>query len=466
MKIKRIRGIGWHSLLFISVGLAASFYCVRLPISTLNAQNNDDYVPGEVVVRIQPGTDIARLAADYGLASTPIDQFGKRAIYRMRITDGTFPPVRANQLAYDPMGRVVFAEPNYIEQTPESIGRLIWAHGGGPGEYKGQWAAERIRLSQAHTVTRGAGIVVAVLDTGIEKNHPAFAGRLIAGYDFVDLDSDPSEEGVYGKNLGYGHGTHVAGLVGLAAPDAKIMPVRVLDKDGIGNIWVLAEGLAYAADPDGNPGTSDGAHVINLSLGTRRKTNLLGQLVASLVKGNDDNDGSEIGGNDDGGIGGGGGTGGGDDDDDDGDDGGDDGDGGGQSFASSLVVKKGIVVVAAAGNRASSILEYPAAEDLAGVISVGASTISNRLATFSNWGWWVRVAAPGENVLSSVPGGGYGSWSGTSMSSPLVAGSAALVRAQNPHLYPNEVAQRMVNATIWISGSVPRQIDAALVLGH
>ena len=66
-------------------------------------------------------------------------------------------------------------------------------------------------------------------------------------------------------NLGFGHGTHVAGLVALTAPDAKIVPYRVLDENGEGNVWVLAEALLRAIDPDGNPAKDDGAHVINIS---------------------------------------------------------------------------------------------------------------------------------------------------------------------------------------------------------
>lgn len=109
-------------------------------------------------------------------------------------------------------------------------------------------AAERAVERGAYGQSR-AGVTVAVLDTGVDPNHPAFAGRLALGFDFVDFDADPREEGVAGVHAGYGHGTHVTGLIALVAPDAKIMPVRVLDQDGVGNIWVLAEGLLYASIP-------------------------------------------------------------------------------------------------------------------------------------------------------------------------------------------------------------------------
>src|SRR6185295_16802740 len=124
----------------------------------------------------------------------------------------------------------------------------------------------------------------ALLDTGVDTNHPALAGHLLPGRDFVDDDADPSEVG--DQQTGpYGHGTHVAGLVALVAPEAKIIPIRVLDERGVGNIWVLAEALAYAVDPDGDPATADGADVINLSLTTPRETKLIGNLIARACGG-------------------------------------------------------------------------------------------------------------------------------------------------------------------------------------
>ena len=162
-------------------------------------------------------------------------------------------------------------------------------------DYATQWAGDYLGLPAAHTIARGAGVRVAVLDTGIDPLHPAFAGRLLDGYDFVDMDNDPSEVGVAGTDPIFGHGTHVAGLVVLAAPDALILPVRVLDRDGAGNIWVLAEALAYAVNPDGDPSTDDGVDVINLSLSTQRRTRLIEEIARDVICNDDDDDDGEDG---------------------------------------------------------------------------------------------------------------------------------------------------------------------------
>lgn len=389
------------------------------------------YVPGQVVVKLKLAGDLPAVASAYRLDPAPLDRFGSRPIYRLRILDGTSPPSRATQLAND--RRVAYAEPNYLGQTPEGTQDSSWAGGGDAGGYSTQWAGPAVRLQQAHQVTRGAGVTVAVLDTGVDVTHPALAGKLSPGYDFVDMDGDPREEGTHTQDRSFGHGTHVAGLVALAAPEAKIMPLRVLDRNGKGNVWVMAEALRFALDPDGNPATNDGARVINLSFATLRTTNLLRDVVGTAACNGDDDDS-----------------------------GGDDG-----ASASCLATSlRGAVVVTAAGNRGGSTREYPAAEDVSGSLAVGATTQSGGLASFSTRGTWVKMGAPGERVLSAVPGGGYGSWSGTSMAAPLVAGEAALLRAAAPLLSPAAVAQRIVATAKPISGTSVRRADIGAALGR
>ncbi len=392
----------------------------------------EGYVPGQVVVKLTSTTYLTKVARDYKLL--PISQFGRRPIYLMKIMDGEIPPERAEQLVNDRKGRVQYAEPNYIGQAPERRQRSSWSRGDAE-EYVDQWAPEKIRLPQAHRQATGSQMTVAVLDTGVDASHPDLSGHISVGKDFVDMDNDPSEEGTAGKSLAYGHGTHVAGLITLAAPDAEIMPVRVLDPDGAGNIWVLAEGLAYAANPDGDLRTLDGADVINMSLSTTRPTKLLNEIVASVTcEASEDSD----------------------DEEEDGEEGDDEGE---EDCLAS--VSGGAVVVAAAGNSGCSTPEYPAAEGVSGLLSVAATTSDDALANFSNYGTWVNVAAPGASITSTVPGGGYGTWSGTSMSTPLTAGTAALVRSSNQSLTAAQVTDRVLSTATNIGGLEPLRIDAA-----
>ncbi len=406
----------------------------------VRADESDSYLPNEVVVKLDVSADVAAVARAYGLDPSPIDRFGTRPIYRLRILDGDDPVRRAAELLNDPKERVIYAEPNYVGQTPEGRQRVSWFSGGSSDEYASQWAPDTIQLREAHRIARGSGVTVAVLDTGVDATHPALSGRVLSGYDFVDMDAQPNEVGVRGENLAFGHGTHVAGLVALAAPDAKIMPVRVLDPDGTGNIWVLAEALDYAAD--------QGADVINMSLSTTRQTNLLREVVADVTCRLEEDgfaDGEEGEGEEG--------------DSEEGGEGEEDGEG------CTTSGQRGVVVVAAAGNSGSTTPEYPAAEGVTGLLSVAATTSTDNLASFSNRGSWVNVAAPGEKILSAVPGGGYATWSGTSMAAPLTAGEAALVRSAYPTANSAQVVYRILSTATTISGPVSPRINAAAAVG-
>jgi subtilisin family serine protease len=399
----------------------------------------------ELVLQLQPGGDIQAVATAAG--ATVLDQFGRRPIWRLALPAGQDAAAVAATL--QARGDVRFAEPNAAQEAPESTRNSFWLIGGDVGTYGSQWAPAALRLAAAQaTAGTGHGVRVAVLDTGADLTHPLLADRLarrgdggVLGRDFVDDDADPSEVGDRG-DVGWGHGTHVAGLVALAAPGARLMPLRVLDRQGRGNAWVLAEALAWAVDPDGDPATDDGAHLINLSLGTTQPTRLLASVVAlaSCEFGDDDDDFDDAGFEDD---------------------------------RARCARGHGAAVLSAAGNDGSAQRRiYPAAEEVQGARAVAATTERDTLAAFSNSGGWIKLAAPGEAIVSSVPGGGWGTWSGTSMAAPLATGVAALVLSTPaPSPRPGttglrrwsaeDLLKRLEDRAAVVCGASMKQIDAA-----
>ncbi len=426
--------VGVLRLALLSTICLSIFFLVA-PLATTQdflAQNdgvvldNQPFIPGQVVAQLNPGFDIATVAVLHGLDPVPLGQVQvgvpPSTNYLMRVADGATVEEKVAQLNADTL-RISFASPNYNFTAPEAA-RPTWSVGdsfaslpAGRKFYNSQWARGKIRLDEAHQVTRGmtntvppVAVVVAVLDTGIDLSHPEFAGKLVPGFDFVDNDDDPSEEG--NPALGpFGHGTHVAGLIAMVAPDAKIMPVRVLDVDGRGNAFSLAKAIKYAVE--------HGADVINLSLSTPNQLLEVEDVFYHILDGEGDPIGS----------------------------------------------MPGAVVVAAAGNSGTTVREFPAAESDNGrpgrcVLSVAASNGSDLLSAFSTRGQWVSVMSPGERIASSVPFNRYGMWAGTSMAAPLVAGEVALVRAANPNAEPKAVVVHIKQQSIPIAGQLPR-IDAA-----
>lgn len=384
---------------------------------------------------LQPGAEIAALAAERG--ATVLDRFGQRPIWRLRVPAGT--PLADALAAWQADTRVRFAEesaegsiPIARDRVVWAVDRVVWAVGQGELQAATQWAPPSLALAEAQALATGEGVRVAVFDTGIDLAHPLIAPRLardaagrLVGIDLVDGDDNPAEDGVPGER-GFGHGTHVAGIVAQAAPGARIMPVRVLDRGGRGNAWVLAEALLWALDPDGDPATDDGARVLNFSLATSQPTRLLkaAMSLASCDEG----------------------------DDDDADDDVSVADPGFEEDKARCDAGRAAVVLAAAGNDAGSEPQYPAAENAYGKLAVTAVNESGQLAAFANRGDWVELAAPGERIVSAYPGGLYSTASGSSMSTPWAAGIAALVQQRNPGFKPQEVTARLVDRSLPVCG--------------
>jgi len=242
-----------------------------------------------------------------------------------------------------------------------------------------QWGLEMVNAVGAWTTSTGVGAVVAVIDTGVRRDHPDLGGRLLdGGFDFVGDDADPAD--------GNGHGTHVTGIVaanrdngeGIAgvAPGARVLPLRVLDDNGEGFADDTIEAVDYAIDKD--------VHVINLSLGDFLP------LQSTLINDAD------------------------------------------YQAVLERAVAAGIVVVIAAGNNSLPKCENP---EVSGIVCVGAVDSTGTRSGFSSFGSNVDLMAPGgsglggsaEDVLSTYTNPAYASISGTSQAAPHVAGVAALL---------------------------------------
>lgn len=174
----------------------------------------------------------------------------------------------ADTMSLDPI--VLYAHPNFIVEPMQPVqGSFPFSDYDYSGSYTGQDAATRLQLGSAHAHATGAGARVAVIDGGVDYNYDAFDGMVVGGYDYVDGDADPFDESG-GRNSG--HGTFVAGVIHLVAPDAEIVPYRVSDTSGASRGDVVAEAVMQAV--------ADSCDVINISLVMYQEHNLLSGALA------------------------------------------------------------------------------------------------------------------------------------------------------------------------------------------
>ena len=371
-----------RTLIRISLTATLILFLAVSPFYSTARAAGPAYEPGQIVVKLapSPGNDVLGINKTYG-TSTLASLLNHSDIFLLQAPLG----VDAEQLVQVMLNdvRLLYAELNYINESPEdgSTDR-IYGWGGTDGSTMGsQDSTKTVQLGAAHNLSRGAGTLVAILDTGVQPDHPALSNSLeILGYDFVDNDPVPADEanGLDDDGDGrvdelYGHGTHIAGIVHLVAPEARLLPLRVLNSDGRGNNFRTASAIVYAAHR--------GADAINLSLGTPNQSALLRDAVNEAAR-------------------------------------------------------LGAVVVAAAGNLNTDAQQYPAAESCA--IAVTSVNTHDKKSSFANYGNWIGVAAPGENIYSAFPIDGYAWWSGTSMATPFVAGQLALLRGADPQLTLDE----------------------------
>lgn len=378
-----------------------------------------DYVPGELIIKLNPENQplskasiqsIERLNQKNNVDSMKKlfvkekKSFDKKLkeelidtsihnIYKLSLPQDS--DIKKIAEEYKKLSNIEYAEPNYIyyiSTLPNDV------------DYAQQWAHQNMESELAWDIETGnSGITIAVIDTGVEWNHPDLAANIwnnsdeiingidddnngfiddIRGWDFVNNDANPIDD--------EGHGTHVSGIaaavsnnsIGVAGMcwNCRIMPVKSLDSSGQGSSEDAADAIIYAAN--------NSANILSMSF--------VGYTYSNLIK-----------------------------------------------DALDYAYSKGVVLIAAAGNENADNLSYPAGYD--NVISVSAINNTNSKAYFSNYGGWVDIAAPGVDILSTYHGL-YIRETGTSMAAPYVSGVAALLLSKDPTLSQEEIREIIKNS--------------------
>lgn len=354
----------------------------------------DDFRRGEVLVEIKPGASIDAINERFG--TTTIQRIYGTNFYRLATPRKKKEAKFRKWLAADP--DVLNATLNPVITTPVNVfGRAVIGFPGDrptTGLGRSGYLAQQLvgDLTAIQLRASGAGVIVAVIDTGIDRNHPDIKDHIWTDphevpADLIDNDNDGLVDDVFGWNFldgtqdtmelrssaqtsVAGHGTFIAGLIALIAPNAKIIPIRAFSSDGVSDAFSIAQGIKYAVD--------HGARIINLSFGSAEDSPVMHDAVV-------------------------------------------------------YAQQRGVLLIAAVGNenKGNDIApQFPANWNVE-VMGIAAIDANEHKADFSNYGSNVSVSAHGVNLVSIFPqtnnAPDYASWSGTSFAAPLAAAEAALI---------------------------------------
>jgi thermitase len=368
--------------------IAAILLALSVPFSTLSGaevvprEEGGGSAPGEIIIGFKPDlTEDQINAVVFSIGGEIVGEINlpQSKIRRVRISstvrsirDETIRNLRSDPVISD---MIKYAEPNVTRKIHQLRGPSgdagILSQSSDP-ILSDQWGYYDISANWINVQTVSAPIV-AVIDTGVDYTHPDLVGRVIKGRDFVNADGNPMDDN--------GHGTHVAGIIAAKANNSygiagvswksKILAVKVLNSQGAGYVFEIAQGIVYAAN-------YPGVRVINMSLG--------GSYSSAE-----------------------------------------------QDAVDYAVVKKKKLLVASAGNGGTDVAEYPAGLSITfpgRVLAVAAHGTDHCKASFSNYGTWVSITAPGVDILSTYPPlkgqGDFVTLNGTSMAAPHVSGAAAV----------------------------------------
>lgn len=363
---------------------------VVFPLQILFAgTGTGQYKNDELVCKMQQGFDIEIINTAFG--TTIKGYVSQTRCYLLRTPDGQDSEELAALIRSH--SGVEYCGANYFLNSPESLQKsqpfidleLI-------GDYQTQIAVSDFNLEEVHQISTGDDVKVAIIDGGVNFDHPEFilSTDIISVYDYIDEDSIAFDEP---GGVSSGHGTFVAGITKLIAPDCDIYVYRVLDTAGQGDGYIITEALLQAI--------YDGCKVINLSLG------MLGRHEAL-------------------------------------------------DHALQYAKEMDVTVITSAGNDSTgNEIDFPFPGKKVTCLTVAALDSLNIKADFSNYGNKIDICAPGTQIYSPFVDSSYAWWDGTSFATPFVTGTAALLYSNNPQMTDENVVFAITHSAINIDSLNP-----------